>query len=161
MSLDDINTFMDTSGGAASAFPDGCPMGTKVTGKIVTASVQQQTDDKGQPKFFDSGDPMRLIVIDIATSDRTSDEDDGIRRLYVKGGKGEAYAPTEGSGKSMMEAIKDARREAGNVELVVGGELSVKRTGVGTKKGMKQAPFLYAAKYVPPTPAALNGDDWD
>lgn len=81
------NNLDDVLGGAGgtTAFNKETPMGTKFTGTIVDATVQQIKDIRdGKPKTWDDGRPQEQIVIRIQTAERTDEEDDGIRALYIK-----------------------------------------------------------------------------
>lgn len=153
--LDEANDFLNAQGGR-SAFPDGTGIGAKVTGKIIAAKKQQQTDIKGNPRFFDSGEPMMLLVIDLQTAERVDDDDDGVRRLYVKGGN---YTAVEGEGQSMRDAIRDAVKKAG-AKFDIGGELTVLKSGIGEKKPGQSAPWLYKAKYVASAAPVPDIDDF-
>lgn len=153
--LDEANDFLNAQGGR-SAFPDGTGIGAKVTGKIIAAKKQQQTDINGNPRFFESGDPMMLLVVDLQTAGHDDDEDDGVRRLYVKGGK---YEAAEGEGQSMLDAIRDAVKKA-DAKLDIGGELTVLKSGIGKKKAGQSAPWLYKAKYVASAAPVPDIDDF-
>lgn len=153
--LNEANDFLNSTGGR-SAFPDGTGIGSRVTGRIITAKKQQQTDINGNLKFFENGDPMMLVVIDLQTDERLDDEDDGARRLYVKGGK---YTPAEGEGQSLQNAVRDALKKAGATGLAIGAELTVVKSGIGVKKAGQSAPWLYKAKYVAPV-VTVEDDDF-
>lgn len=131
-------------GGVASAKFER--VGDAITGTVHDApEVRQQTDlSTGQPKFWDDGRPMMQLVVTLATSLRDDPDDDGLRRIYVKG-------------KSLTDAVREAVRKAGGKGLEVGGRLTVRYTGDGaqTKKGFNP-PKLYAAEYTRPTGEAAN-----
>lgn len=81
------NNLDDVLGGAGgtTAFNRETPMGTKFTGTIVDATVQQIKDIRdGKPKTWDDGRPQEQIVIRIQTDLRNDEDDDGIRALYIK-----------------------------------------------------------------------------
>lgn len=81
------NNLDDVLGGAGgtTAFNKDTPMGTKFTGTIVDATVQQIKDIRdGKPKFWDDNRPQEQIVIRIQTAERIDEEDDGVRALYIK-----------------------------------------------------------------------------
>lgn len=151
-------------------------IGTYVTGEImVEPESRQQVDlSTDQPKFFKDGNPQMQVVITLSTDahDPTDPDDDGVRRLFVKGG--------------MMKAIREAVRAAGRKRLEVGGRLTVTYAGdgVASKPGFNP-PKIYSAVYVPPAgsqaapitvpaatasqvyntpiakPAAVTQTDWD
>lgn len=84
MSLNNLDDVLG-GGGGATAFNKDTPMGTKFTGTIVDATVQQIKDIRdGKPKFWDDGRPQEQIVIRIQTDLRNDEEDDGVRALYIK-----------------------------------------------------------------------------
>lgn len=135
------DAFLMGGGGAPSAsFPTP---GTKIGGTITeTPTVQQQRDPAdGKPKFWDDGNPMMQLVVTIQTGlrDPSIEDDDGRRRLFVKG--------------QMKNAVSDAVRAAGAPGLQVGGTLDVAYTHDGEAKRGLNAPKQYKARY---TPAATN-----
>jgi len=161
----DANSFLMGGGGAPTAkFPTP---GTTIGGRITEPpKVEQQRDIKtGEQKFWSNGDPMMQMVVTIQTDQRDPglEDDDGRRRIFVKG--------------QMKNAVADAVRAAGARGLEVGGTLHVRYThdGEATQRGFSP-PKQYAAKYVPaavneldtPTPApaaaapaaAPAGDPW-
>lgn len=137
-------------GGARSAFPADAPIGTTVAGTITGFEMKQQTDKDNNPRFFTSGDPMMMLLVTVQTDERLEDEDDGIRTLYAKGGRGDTFKATVGDGASMKDAIADAIKTAGAKSLAVGARLVVKRTGQGKRSGLNSAPWLYRAAYKAP-----------
>jgi hypothetical protein len=146
--LPDANDFL-FAGGIPSAKFD--TIGTTVIGTIKNPpTTQQQTDfDTGQPKFWDDGRPMLQVVVDIQTDQRDPDieDDDGVRRLYVRG-------------KHLTNAVRDAVRRAGAKRLEVGATLQVTFSGEDEPKrrganGAKQ----YTAVYTPPADAVLGAGD--
>lgn len=124
-------------GGVASAkFPT---IGTTVTGRITQPpTVEQQRDfTTGDLKFYDDGKPQYQVVVTLSTSDRDpmNPDDDGTRRLYVKG--------------QMSKAVSQAVRAAGAPELQVGGTLTVTYSNDGEKKNPRfNAPKNFTAQYV-------------
>jgi hypothetical protein len=140
--------FLMGGGGAPSAkFPTpGTVIGGRITEK---PTVEQQRDIKtGEKKFWSDGNPMMQLVVTVQTDQRDPeiDEDDGRRRLFVKG--------------QMKNAIADAVRTAGARGLEVGGTLTVTYTHDGqvTQRGFS-APKQYRAEYVAAATTALNTPD--
>jgi len=84
------------------------------------------------------------------------DDDDGIRRIYAKGGN---YEAASGKGTSMKDAIRDAVKASGASSLDEGGHLVVAYTGIGkkTNRGFS-APKLFRAQYKAPT-SSVDADD--
>ncbi|ODA69250.1 hypothetical protein [Streptomyces sp. AVP053U2] len=138
----DANSFLMGGSGAPTAkFPTP---GTTIGGRITEPpKVEQQRDiQSGEAKFWSDGNPMMQLVVTVQTDQRDPaiEDDDGRRRIFVKG--------------QMKNAVADAVRQAGAKGLEVGGTLHVRYThdGEQTKRGFS-APKQYAAKY---TPAAAS-----
>ena len=132
------------SGGVGSAKFDA--HGDSVKGTITeTPDLRQQTDfDTNAPLFWDDGKPKMQLVVTLATDQRdpSNPDDDGIRRLYVKG--------------KLQQAVAGAIRKAGAKGLEVGGTLTVAYIGDDEpkRKGMSGAK-LYTADYASPAAAFL------
>lgn len=140
----DADDFLMGGGIPSAKFP---AVGTTVTGRITEKpTVQQQKDyTTEQPKFWDDGSPMMQLVVTVATSERDPEitDDDGTRRIYVKG--------------NLKTAVASAVRAAGARGLEVGGVLAVTYTGDGEKKNPKfNAPKLFSVVYTSATTAELN-----
>ncbi|THA56232.1 hypothetical protein E6R62_12385 [Streptomyces sp. A1136] len=140
--------FLMGGGGAPSAkFPTP---GTSLTGRITERpTVEQQRDIKdGTPKFWSDGNPMNQLVITVQTDQRdpSIEEDDGRRRLFVKG--------------QLKNAVADAVRAAGARGLEVGGILTVTYThdGQATQRGFSP-PKQYTAQYIAAIAAELHAPD--
>jgi len=143
---DDVNDFLE-SGGIPGAPVEN--IGDSWTGQVVRAKKVQSRDfETREAKTWDDGTPMFELQIDIQTDVRNPDisGDDGIRRLFVRGG--------------MLQAVRQALR-ASNERLKTGGWITVTHTGLGTptRRGLKP-PKLYSATYKPGELAAgLSADD--
>ncbi|MEU1122163.1 hypothetical protein ABZ371_00885 [Streptomyces sp. NPDC005899] len=140
--------FLMGGGGAPTAkFP--VPQ-TTVGGRITERpTVEQQRDiSTGDKKFWSDGNPMMQLVVTVQTDERDPqlDEDDGRRRLFVKG--------------QMKNAIADAVRAAGARGLEVGGTLAVtySHDGQASQRGFNP-PKQYTARYTPAATVALNTPD--
>lgn len=140
--------FLMGGGGAPSAkFPTP---GTIVGGRITEKpTVEQQRDIKtGEKKFWNDGNLMMQLVVTVQTDERDPqvEEDDGRRRLFVKG--------------QLKNAIADAVRTAGARGLEVGGTLTVTYThdGLATQRGFNP-PKQYAATYVAAAATELHTPD--
>ncbi|MGM9380306.1 hypothetical protein [Streptomyces antibioticus] len=125
-------------------------IGTAVTGRITTKpTVEQQRDyTTGEPKFWDDGKPQMQLVVTLATNERDPavQDDDGTRRLYVKG--------------QMKNAVAQAVRAAGAPGLEAGGALTVQYTHDGEKTNPRfNAPKQFAAQYLPAAAAELHTPD--
>jgi len=118
----------------AVSFPE---IGATVTGVILSTEVGIQTEPGGEVKTWDDGQPRRQVVITIQTALAVDEDDDGQRRLFVKGG--------------MTRSFRAEMRRAKVREPLPGGELTVTYIGDGpvAKKG-QNAPKLYDVTYVAP-----------
>lgn len=144
-SADDF--LMGGGGAPAAKFPTP---GTSVGGRITEKpTVEQQRDiSTGDKKFWSDGNPMMQLVVTVQTTERDPEieEDDGRRRLFVKG--------------QMKNAIADAVRSAGGRGLEVGGTLTVTYSHDGTpsQRGFNP-PKQYTAQYIPAATNALHSPD--
>lgn len=140
--------FLMGGGGAPTAkFPTP---GTTISGRITERpTVEQQRDIKsGDKKFWGDGNPMMQLVVTVQTDERDPqlEEDDGRRRLFVKG--------------QLKTAIAEAVKAIGGRGLEVGGTLTVKYTHDGLAKGPGMSPpKQYIATYVAAAANALHTPD--
>jgi hypothetical protein len=129
------------SGGGAPAAKFETP-GTRIGGRIVNdPEVRQQTDfQTREPLTWPSGDPKMQLIVDVQTGlrDPDIDDDDGVRRLYIKG-------------KNLTNAVRDALRVVGAKNIERDGDLYVTYTkdGVPAARGIS-APKEYTAEYTKP-----------
>lgn len=140
-------------GGGKSAKFDA--IGASITGTIASPpEVKQQTSmETGQPLTWDNGDPRMQLVVTLQTSLREDSDDDGLRKLYVKGSKDRAS-------QSMHAAVASAVEAAGAKGLDVGGTLTVTYVGDGVAKTRGfNAPKKYQAVYKAPDASAFLGTD--
>jgi len=110
----------------------------------VIAERQSKNYDTKKPEFWESGDPMLDVVVELLSPDRDANNplDDGRRRLFVP--KRDTNVPD-----SMHSVVKEATRNG----LHRGGQLWVCK--VGTRRGEKNDRIVWAAQYAPPTPETL------
>ena len=133
----DANSFLMGGGGAPTAkFPTP---GTTIGGSVTEQpQLEQQRDIKtGEKKFWSNGDPMMQLVVTVQTDQRDPaiEDDDGKRRIFVKG--------------QMKNAVADAVRATGAKGLEVGGTLWVRYTHDGQSAGTGMSPpKQYEARYV-------------
>ncbi len=141
-SYDDPNDFLFSGGSKAAKFPTP---GTVVKGIVTGTRVTEQTEiGTNAIKRFDNGQPMMQMLVTVQTTEREDEDDDGLRTLYAKGGKG-----------GMLEALREATKAHRGIQ--VGGELAVKYTGDGEAKQRGfNPPKLYKAQYTPPTTPILE-----
>lgn len=146
-------------GGGGNAWPSTeAEIGETITGRIVSIDRKQQTDIKtGEPLYWSNGDPRMQTLIGLQTDLRESDDDDGLRTLWLKGGKN--FQAAQGSGLSGEQALIEAVRKAGVKSVDEGGTLTFRLTGLSkpTQRGYNPAK-LYKAKYEPPK-ASIELDD--
>ena len=138
--------FLMGGGGKAVKFDTLTDM---VTGIVTDLSVQQQTSmEDNTPLTWPDGSPRMQLVVTLKTDEHEDENDDGLRRVYAKGGR---FEVAEGSGSSMKDAIADAVRRSGEKNIEEGGKLTIAFTGKGkaTNRGYA-APKLFKAKYEPP-----------
>ncbi|PJN24035.1 hypothetical protein [Kitasatospora sp. CB02891] len=142
------DAFLMGGGGAPTAkFP---APGSKVEGFITEPpTVQQQRDPAdGKPKFWTDGNPMMQLVVTVQTvlRDPAIQEDDGRRRIFVKG--------------QMKQAVQDAVKQVAAPGLEVGGYLAVTYTHDGQKTNNAfNAPKQYRAEYTRAAAAELQRPD--
>jgi len=149
--------FLNSGGAKAAKFEALTDM---VTGTVTDLSVQQQTSmDDNTPLTWSDGSPRMQLVVTLQTDERSADDDndDGLRRVFAKGGR---FEVAEGSGQSMKDAIRDAVKRSGEKNIEEGGKLTVAFTGKGkaTNRGYA-APKLFKAKYEPPVKSVNLGDN--
>ncbi len=112
-------------GGKAFSFEE---IGDRVDGIIrLIERRQQRSFDGGAPLTWDDGSPRLLTYVELETDLRDSDDDDGVRALYAKGGRN--FEPAEGSGTSMEVAIAEAAKNAGLKSIDEGARLQVVFSG--------------------------------
>lgn len=138
---DDINNFLLSGGSKAFAFEQ---IGDTVEGEIIDAEMRQQTSMEGELLTWSDGKPRMQLVITLQTKLHETDDDDGVRTIYAKGGK---FDVQSGEGSSMRDAIADAVRAVNASKLEAGDNLVVVFTGKGVAKRGYQAPKLYSAGF--------------
>jgi hypothetical protein len=112
---------------------------------------RQQTDmQTGEPAFWANGDPKYMLQVSLQTELHDSDDDEGMRSVYLRGGN---FTVAKGKGTSSLNAVKDAVRRAGATNgLEIGGTLMLEYSGEGPKnKGGFNPPKLYTSDYTPPS----------
>lgn len=152
ISLDDL------AGGGKSWGGEGYGVGDKLDGEVVDSGRVQQTDfQSNEPLFWPNGDPRMMSKVTVKTTLSESDEDDGVRTVYLKGGNFEAR---EGSGFSGEKALAEAMKAAGVKTLAAGSRIQIHITGLSkvTTRGFQPAK-LWKIKVSPPAPSAINADD--
>jgi hypothetical protein len=138
---DDVNDFLFQGGARSFPFKN---YGDTCRGTIVEMEKRQQTDIDGNLLFWPDGKKREQIVFTLQTTERESEDDDGLRTIYAKGGR---YEVAQGEGQSMRDAIADAVKDAKASRIEIGDELAVGYTGTGKAKKGYTAPKLYAASF--------------
>lgn len=136
----DPNDILLSGGAPAFKFEN---IGDTVKGEVVSAEARQQTDyATGDLKTWKDGKPMMEVVVTLQTDLRNDGDDDGQRRIFVRG--------------QMTTALRDALKAA-NARLEPGGTLAVQFTGTkpSETRGFQPAK-QFVAQYVPGAPAAVN-----
>ena len=133
-------------------------LGDKISGKIKLVERRQQRNmDGGGLQTWDDGSPKMLTYIELETDLQDSDDDDGVRALYAKGGRN--FEAASGSGTSMEVAIAEAVKAAGASSIDEGGTLAVQHTGVSKPSTLGyQGAKLYRAQYEAPV-SSVSADD--
>ena len=121
-------------------------IGDGVIGVIADIDVRQQRDfDTNELKTWDDGKPMMEIILTLNTTlnDPTIEDDDGQRRVFVRG--------------AMLTALRQAVRVAKVSKPEIGGRIAIDHSGLGdVKKRGFSAPKLYQVGYEPPQTVALD-----
>lgn len=143
MTTPTLDSFFSAGGGKSVSWKDK-PVGTTVSGTITMVHPPTQVTDyiTKEPKFKKDGSPVLQVRIDLATTEREDNDDDGVRSLYSSGWMTGAIG----------EAIRKATGTPGAPQ--VGGTLTVRLS----ERAPSDTPGLtynkYDAHYVPPSPAA-------
>lgn len=147
-----------TGGGGGPPGAKFDTIGASVEGTITDPPVigQQTEMGTGKPLYFDSGQPMQQLIVTIQTKLQDSLEDDGRRRLFVKGS-------TDPALKSLRAAVAGAVSSTGATGLEVGGWLRVTR-GPDRMTASGFRAYTYDAQYRRPDGGAFlsqqQADPW-
>jgi hypothetical protein len=146
----------DLDGGSTSWKPEN--IGDKISGTIISIKRVQQTDfTSGEPLEWNDGSPRMQTVVDLQTSETVNGDDDGIRSLWLKGGKN--YEAAEGKGRSGEVALAEAAKAANVTTIDEHATLEAIMSGRSkpTTRGYQPAK-LYEMRYTPPV-ASVSADD--
>ena len=149
----------EIGGGGKSWSPEN--VGDKIAGRIRTVERRPQREFGGGADLtWDDGRPRLLTYIELETDLSESDDDDGVRAIYAKGGRN--FEPATGTGTSMEIAIAEAVKNAGCTSIDEGGMLVIQHTGVAkpTTRGYQGAK-LYRAQYKAPVQSVSSDDLFD
>lgn len=139
MSNDEAMEWLTSDGGAPSV--SFLNLGDEIIGQVLKLEMVQQREF-GTKKllYWDDGNPRMQACITLRAEQFTAkdEDDDGTRRLFVKG--------------QMREALKEAISKSGQRGDITGGRLWVKFVGHGeSKSNPANPPKKYQAKYAPPS----------
>jgi hypothetical protein len=148
----DVNDFLFSQGGKSFKFER---IGDTVKGEVVKAEIRQQTSLEGALLTWDDGSPRKQLVITIQTDAHDTDDDDGVRTIYAKGGN---FEIAKGEGQSMRNAIADAVKDAGADRLDPGDELAVAFTGESKARRGYSPAKLYVAGFKKATHSVKASD---
>lgn len=148
----DVNDFLFAQGGKSFKFER---IGDTIKGEIIKAEVRQQTSMDGQLLTWDDGSPRKQLVVTIQTDAHDTDDDDGVRSIYAKGGN---FEIAKGEGTSMRNAIAEAVKDAGASSLDPGDELAVCFTGESKAKRGYSPAKLYVAGFKKATHSVKAAD---
>ena len=153
----DIN---EIAGGGKAWSPD--KVGDKIEGTITLIERRQQRSfDGGVPLEWDDGSPRMLTYIELATSERDGDDDDGQRALYLKGGRN--FEPAEGKGHSGEVALVEGAKKAGMSSVEEGTKLIIVHSGVAkpTTRGYQGAKLYLIKLEAGKSSVAVDDFDFD
>lgn len=136
-------------------------MGDEIEGDIISIKRVQQTDfTSGEPLSWSDGSPRMQTVLELATTLTGSDDDDGRRTCWLKGGN--AYEPAQGKGHSGERALAEAAKAAGLTEIDEGAHLRIKCSGLAkaTQRGYQPAK-LFVMELTAPKKSVSASDLFD
>lgn len=138
MSYDNVNQALMGGGGRSASFKNH---DDRVWGEIIKFErIQQRDFDSGEPKVWDDGNPQMQIVISLQTDEREDEDDDGVRKVYVK-------EPSQ-----MLAAMRLAVTKAGAKGIANGGKFLVQYVSDGEpkRKGMSGQKQYFVRYEAPP-----------
>ena len=148
---------LNEMGGGGKSW-SGAEIGDKIEGRIRLAERRQQTAFNSSERLtWDDGSPRMLTYLEIETSLRDDDDDEGVRAFYAKGGRN--YEPAQGTGTSAEVAIAEAVKAAGATAIEEGGTIAIMLSGFAkpTTRGYQPA-NLYRCQYKAPV-SSVSVDD--
>lgn len=154
--MSDSLNLSDLEGGSKSWKPES--LGDKISGTIISVKRIQQTDfTTGAPLEWSDGSPRLQTVIEIQTDLEETSDDDGVRSVFLKGGRN--FEAAEGSGQSGEVALADAAKAVGATSIDEHGQLAVVFSGRSkpTTRGYQPAK-LYTMQYKAPA-SSVSTDD--
>lgn len=116
-------------------FPE---VGTTVEGTILDMTTATQRNPQGVVQTWDDGSPRKQAILTLQTDEHVDEEDDGRRRLFVKG----ATMP-----KAFREAVRAARVPGPRP----GGRVRVTYASDGEARSGLNPPKVFEVSYTPPS----------
>lgn len=147
----------ELEGGGKSWSPEA--IGDKISGTIIKIERKQQTDFQTRaPITWDDGSPRMQTVVTLQTELKDDADDDGVRALWLKGGK--SFEAAEGQGHSGEIALVEAAKKAGVKSIEEGSHLTAILSGKAkpTTRGFQPAK-LYAMKLEAAPASSVSVDD--
>ena len=145
MAHDESNSVLMGSAGRSAQFKEH---NDQTWGVIVHSEVRQQSKfETGELLFFDDGMPRMQVIITLQTEEHLDDDDDGLRKLYVRG--------------QMIKAVQAAVLKTGQRGIATGGKLLVRYMSDAEpkRKGMSGAKQYFAKYEAPVQTTELVMDD--
>lgn len=144
------------TGGTRWAITGETENGVEVGGVILSAEVQQVRDfDTQEPQFWQDGNPMNEVVIEVQTDERDGENDRGVRAHHVKTWGDQA--------KELKRALREAGATSPADGLKPGNEFYGQRVRKEPVEGKKYKKNVFAFRIVKNAGAGLNAvlDDSD
>lgn len=142
------------------------PVNDVIKGMVLEVKGAAQTNIKGETLFFRDGKPRTQIIVTIQSDKRDPEnpDDDGIRRVFLKGGA-EETEPYSQHGQPGVNAVKAALEPLKlKMSQLPGCEITIKKGEKGRPpEGMPNGTNLYKVKIVPgvlPKAEAVDPDDF-
>lgn len=151
----DIN---EIAGGGKAWSPEN--IGDKLEGTITLIERRQQRSfDDGSPLTWDDGTPRMLTYIELQTAEKDDSDDDGVRALYLKGGRN--FEPAEGKGHAGEVALVEAAKKAGMSSVDEGAKLTIVHSGLAKKTSRSYLPAKLYVIRLEPGKSSVEVDDFD
>lgn len=137
------------AGGTRWAITGETENGVEVGGVILSAEVQQVRDfDTQEPQFWQDGNPMNEVVIEVQTDERDGENDKGVRAHHVKTWGDQA--------KELKRALREAGATSPADGLKPGNEFYGQRVRKEPVEGKKYKKNVFAFRIVKNAGAGLN-----
>lgn len=137
------------AGGTRWAITGETENGVEVGGVILSAEVQQVRDfDTQEPQFWQDGNPMNEVVIEVQTDERDGENDRGIRAHHVKTWGDQA--------KELKRALREAGASSPADGLKPGNEFYGTRVRKEPVEGKKYKKNVFAFRIVKNAGAGLD-----